>query len=233
MYIYNMAGARKSKANSHLLQAIKWAIEQTVDIINLSFGFARPDREVNDALRLARDRGILIFSAMANHGIYKKAAWPARESNAVIGIHSCVDMGKTSSEFTPRLVQRNSNFMVIGERIIAHWPAAKGGGFRAVEGTSFATPVAAAIAALILAFANQTRCQKLREESQRKVEVKELWRNSGMTRVLEKISEKSADGYSWIDPMLLWATFPEDDEEDTPKTVREHGWKVICRALRE
>ncbi|KAI9652610.1 MAG: hypothetical protein M1821_008357 [Bathelium mastoideum] len=216
-----------------VVKAIHWAIEQKVNIINMSFGFDNVNLKVDEALRLAQTQGILIFAAMANGGIYEKAAWPGRVSNDAIGIHSCVDMGKTSSSFTAMPVERDSNFMVIGENIIAHWPKAKGGGFRPVEGTSFATPVAVSIAALILAFANQGRCRKLREESEKKVRVEELRVNSGMRRVLEAISEKSTDGYLWINPKLLWAKFPEDGEEDTAEAMREHGWKLIREALKK
>ena len=49
---------------------------------------------------------------------------------------------------SPRLI-------VFGENLASHWPTAKGGGLRTGSGTSFATPVAVAIAALILAFVNQ------------------------------------------------------------------------------
>jgi hypothetical protein len=89
------------------------------------------------------------------------------------------------------------------------------------------------MAALILAFANQTRCQKLREESKKKVHVEALGLNWGMRRVLEAISEKSVDGYLWISPMLLWTKFPDDGDEDTAVAMREHGWKVIRKALRK
>ncbi|KAH6892530.1 hypothetical protein B0T10DRAFT_458239 [Thelonectria olida] len=161
------------------------------------FGFDGVDMRVDDALGFARDKGILIFAAMANGGIYDKAAWPARESKDAIGIHSCTEMGKKSSNFTPMPVDRNPNFMVIGEQIIAHWPTAKRGGFRDAEGTSFATPVAVTMAALILAFVNQTRCQKLREECEEKVKVKELWQNWGMTSVGE--DQREADRPLFMD----------------------------------
>lgn len=216
-----------------MLQAICWAIEQKVKIINMSFGFDNYDLILDEALRQARSQNILIFAAMANEDIYKKAAWPARESEDAIGIHSCAEMGKTSSPFTPKPVERNPNFMVLGEGIIAHWPTDKGGGFRLVEGTSFATPVAVSMAALILAFVNQKRCKKLREEIEKEVRVKELGSNAGMRRVLQDISEKSTDGYLWINPILLWAKFPEDGEDDTVEAMRAHGWKVIRRALRK
>ncbi|MCJ1461421.1 hypothetical protein MMC07_000018 [Pseudocyphellaria aurata] len=130
-------------------------------------------------------------------------------------------------------VPGNYNFMVVGEGIIAHWPTKKGGGFRPVEGTSYATAVAVSIAALILAFANQNRCRKLRKESEKTVCVEELRDIAGMERVLHSISKEPIDrGYLWINPMLLWAEFPEDEDESA-EAIRQYGWKKICNALQK
>ena len=199
----------------------------------MSFGFRRADHEVDEALKSARDKGILVFAAMGNEGMYENAGWPARDSNVAIGIHSSVETGKRGSSFTPELVKKNSNFMVTGEGIIAHWLTAKGGGFRPVEGTSFATPIAVAMAALILAFANQKLCGDLRKKSGKQVKVEELWQIQGMSKMLEAISKKSTDGYLWINPKLLWAEYSDDGDEDTVVAVREHGWKVIRTALKK
>jgi subtilisin family serine protease len=205
------------------------------DIINLSFGFDNTNNEVDVALQSAKKNNILVFAAMSNEGIYRKPAWPARAARDAIGIHSCTHDGKTSSGFTPMPIgDGNKDFMVVGENIPAHWLTAKGGGFRIVEGTSFATPVAVAMAALIVAFVNQVRrpCWTIREESELKIRLETLWENGGMIKVLELASQKTSDNYSWISPNLLWRTFPEDDEPDTVETSRAHGWKIIRRALR-
>jgi hypothetical protein len=224
------------------MQAIQWAIDEEVDIINLSFGFDDSDPVVRSVLKKAQSKRILIFAAMANGGVHEKAAWPAK-SNLVIGIHSCVDMGARSSIFTPKPVTSppNYNFMVIGERIPAFGLIAKSRGDCYVEGTSFATPVAVAIAALILAFANQTRCRILRNECEEKLEKRGvhwryLWLNEGMRRVLAAISEPADSGYLSISHNLLWKEYRDErdtDEESrgTNHAMRDHGWKVILHAL--
>lgn len=201
----------------------------------MSFGFDGPNSEVRTALKRAHDNRILIFAAMANGGAFKPAAWPAN-SDLVIGIHSCVDQGKMSSHFTPRPVEKtpNYNFMVVGQDIPAHWLEDKGGGYRSVEGTSFATPVAVAMAALILAFANQTKYWTLRKTCERKLsdhgwgaKVESLWLNEGMGRVLEAISIKTSGGYRSISPELLWRNCCEGDAN----SIREHAWNEIYKAL--
>lgn len=216
-----------------VVKAIEWAIQMKVDIINMSFGFQDRVADIGDALKSARTKGILVFAAMANEGMHSSAAWPASKCNEAIGIHSCIATGKTSSSFTPNLVKNNKNFMVVGENILAHWLTTKGGGFRVIEGTSFATPVAVAMAALVLAFVNQSRikCMAELETAKKSVDVKRLWENSGMIDLLEKVSEKSPDGYLWIDPRLLWRKYLKDGEEETLDTSRAHGWKTIRKAL--
>ncbi|KAI1299920.1 hypothetical protein F5Y03DRAFT_243836 [Xylaria venustula] len=209
-------------------KAIEWAIEQ------MSFGFKKvtPDvKVVEQWLKKCKDNGILVFAAMANSAMYTKAAWPARASVDAIGIHSCTETGKLSSGFSPKRIKGNPNFMVIGEDIPAHWLTEKGGGFRLVKGTSFATPVAVAIAALILAFTRQIRGEEERKESAVKVDLGYLKENWGMMKIFEKISEKSDDKYFWINPMLLWKDFPGDGDEKTIEGSRKHGWKVIREAL--
>ena len=56
----------------------------------MSFGFDKPNAEVEGALKRAESNNILIFAAMSNDGALKRAAWPARDPELAIGIHSCV-----------------------------------------------------------------------------------------------------------------------------------------------
>lgn len=145
-------------------KAIDWAREQKVDIINMSFGFYDSHKEVKAALnRAVRDSKILVFAAMSNDGNNSQhAAWPARDPNLAIGVHSCDKWGRKTSGFTPRYVHGSHNFMFVGEEVITQWPEAKGGDFRLDQGTSFAAPAVAAMAALILGFAQQHICRKER-----------------------------------------------------------------------
>lgn len=214
--------------------AIEWAIEQEVDIINLSFGFSfRLRGSLKNALKKAAREHILVFAAMSNDGNNNPygAAWPASDSGLAIGIHSSQAKGRRSSSFTPPPVAGSHNFMVEGERVLTHWPESKGGGFRLDEGTSFATPIAVSMAALILAFESQHLCKKDREEARTLVDLDELRELNGMGRVLQKISvsDETRD-YSYIYPDLLWTGFNRAFEEDRNK-VRQYAWSIIQDAL--
>lgn len=214
-------------------KAIDWALEQKVDIINMSFGFYESHKEVKAALKRVRDSKILVFAAMSNDGNNSQyAAWPARDPYLTIGVHSCDKWGRKSSGFTPRYVPRSHNFMFVGEEVITQWPEAKGGGFRLDEGTSFATPAVAAMAALILAFAWQHICRKEREDVKTLIELDELRGIDGMERVLARISEKDETmRYSYIHPKLLWKDLDPNLTEDGSK-VRQYAWNVIVESLR-
>jgi subtilisin family serine protease len=216
-------------------RAIDWAREQKVDIINMSFGFHDRHKDVKAALnRAVRDSKILVFAAMSNDGNNSQhAAWPARDPNLAIGVHSCDKWGRKTSGFTPRYVHGSHNFMFVGEEVITMWPEAKGGGFRLNEGTSFAAPAVAAMAALILGFAWQHMCRKERDdaENQRGIDLDELRELGGMEKVLERISEKDETlRYSYIHPRLLWKDLNPSLVDDRSK-VRQHAWSIIADSL--
>lgn len=193
----------------------------------MSLGFTDSNDEVREALELACRNNILIFAAMSNGTNYNPAAWPAKELGLCIGIHSCTPGGRRTSDFTPQRVDRNPNFAVVGERIPVHWLTSKGGGFRLAQGTSFATPVAVAMGALILTFANQQRCEINMESVSTDVNPDNLFKPWGMASVFAKISDTIDLYYSLVKPEMLWI----DYEGQNGKPSRKHAWEIIEHAL--
>lgn len=119
---------------------------------------------------------------------------------------------------------------------MAPWPEMKGGGFRLVNGTSFSTPAATAMAALILAFFFQSTCKKQREAVKKDFKEDVLIRKTRkMSAVLLKVSNEVDGNYRYIHPELLWKDFDPMHTEggDTPMKRRTHAWGVIRSALRE
>lgn len=219
-----------------IADAVDWAIEQRVHLINMSCGFLSSHQDVEDALERAKNARIVTFTAMCNAGnnLQRVAAWPARKPSLTIGIHSCRDdLGMDRSSFTPPAVRNSDNFMAVGEGIITHWPEFKGGKFRIAGGTSFATPVATAMAALVLAFVFQKKCKKQREDVELKFGGKNLiLKTENMAALLHQISKKAGD-YRYIHPSLLWEDFNARVKgvEDTPDERMKHAWEIIRRAL--
>lgn len=50
----------------HLINGIEWAIEEDVDIINLSFGFQKTSTELEEAIKKANKSNILVVAAAGN-----------------------------------------------------------------------------------------------------------------------------------------------------------------------
>jgi hypothetical protein len=214
---------------------VEWAIAQNVHIINLSLGYRNSDPTTLESLRASLDRAraqkILVFAASSNEGLHEQVAWPASDLQYAIGIHSSTDAGKESDTTAPPL-RGSYNFMVVGERILSHWPTVNGGGFRLCTGSSFAAPVATAIAAIILAFTWQTRCKKEREKAAKKVRLDDLRTNWGMAKVLSRISKTKGDFHS-ISPQLFWEDYHDlEDPMQNEIESRQHAWQIIEVALR-
>ncbi|KAI1098787.1 ankyrin [Jackrogersella minutella] len=224
------SSAERCPQPSAVAKAIDWAIETHADIINMSFGYEHAPKSVREALIRAQRNKIVVFAAMSNGGSYEKAKWPARDNICAIGVHSCDENG-TRSGFTPLPNPNAQNFMVVGENIVTHWPKAKGGAFRLDDGTSFATPTAAAMAALVLSFVEQKICKPEREKAQEFVDLEELRENSGMIALLRSISIAAPDsGYLLIHHELLWRNLPVWYERSKGK-CRSHAWDLIQNAL--
>ena len=184
-------------------QAIDYAVTTwKVDIISMSFGF--PDRDIDnytmleEAIQNAHRAHVLLFAAASNSGANLSRAYPARHEE-VMCIHS-TDANGNRSRFSPTAKDGN-NFATIGEAVESAWPSSlrsskSNGSCTAFKsGTSFATPIAASIAAFLLLYA--------------RLHLEEKWatmlkRGSGMKAVLRKIAVKGGghqkrDGYDYIE----------------------------------
>ncbi|KAH8672327.1 peptidase S8/S53 domain-containing protein [Ilyonectria robusta] len=136
-------------------RAINWAVEQKVHVINLSLGYRDEQKhpgisDLRTALERAVKQQILVFAATSNEGLTADVTWPAKNLTYAIGIHSSTDNGRPS-EFIGK-ASNEANLMVVGERILSY---GRRGEPQLCSGTLFATPVAAAVGAMILAFVGQ------------------------------------------------------------------------------
>lgn len=129
---------------SRIIQGIYWAIEQDVHIINMSFGTDRYSQALEDAVKAASDKGILIVAAAGNQGKSgtDTVEYPAAFSE-VIAVGSVDAQGEVS------------DFSAKGEEleVVAPGEAVRvTGAFGAdmvVSGTSMAAPHVTAVASLL------------------------------------------------------------------------------------
>ncbi|KAF2193739.1 subtilisin-like protein, partial [Zopfia rhizophila CBS 207.26] len=143
-----LRGGEETIDPANVEEALKYCIDEwNIDIITMSFGFNKDQPNIKAQLKRAYDKDILVFSAASNDRASKpiNIAWPAR-SPTVSCVFSANGEGG-NSRFNPP-ARRGLNFCDI-------WGGKKEGGTSTKHrsGTSFATPIAAAIAALVLEFA--------------------------------------------------------------------------------
>jgi len=183
-----------------------------VDIISLSLGFTDDDEDLRDQIRKACANNILIFAAAANNTTNDviPIRFPARMKE-VICIFSSNSYGQPS-KFNPPARYNRPNFTFPGEQIRGAWPSKipgqgtfriNGAQYKEQDGTSCATPIAAAVAAGTLEFAWQERAHKIRR-------VKLLKDYSGISDILSKrmVDHYKIEGnqYHYVKPWMLIST---------------------------
>jgi hypothetical protein len=138
------------ESGSQVANAIAWAVEKEVDIISMSFGWNEDKENVRKQIELARRKGILIFAAASNDGIHapKHGVFPARHPT-VTCVYSCTGNGRPSN-FNPWESKNKANLMFLGEDIAVTGADDRPADIGRVTGTSFATPIAAGTAALVI-----------------------------------------------------------------------------------
>lgn len=124
-------------------KAIKHAAtDWDADIISMSFGFDRllgDHRDViQESIKLAHSKDIIMFASGHNAGENKRMPYPANQEDKVIYIGATDSKGNPST-FSPK---NGCHFFTFGEDVTSSGVTK--------SGASFATPIAAAIAALSL-----------------------------------------------------------------------------------
>lgn len=199
IYIANIVHPRvRGQKSEHVVAALKWAIDEKVDIISMSFGWDQVKRDVDVQIDRARQRGILLFAAASNDADFapEYGPFPAFQPT-VFCVYSCKATGDRSA-FNPRPSKHKINFMLPGEDIAVFDRDMRPlPGFDSIKGTSFATPIAAGTAALVL------ELLRLQKQDHDKVEP-DLKRYEGMAAVFGKMSgDPTSDGYYHVRPWSL------------------------------
>ena len=140
--------------------AIKYAVDQGASVINLSFGSTRKSGIVRDAIRYARQRGAVLVAAMGNEreDTDMDPQYPANSID-VIGV-AAIDTDSRKAVF--------SNFgsrvcvAAPGVNLTSTYPDAN---YAVWSGTSFAAPLTAAQAAMLLAESPGGDVRRISEET--------------------------------------------------------------------
>lgn len=171
---------------------------ENADIINISLGLgqtcprAGPDTDLGAEINRLVKGGKLIFAAASNTGNNGDQSWLANHEG-VFCIHAASERGGQVSGLNPAPSPVLDNFATLGHDIDSFWD----GKHRSISGTSFASPVAAAIAANVLEFAKREAGDGIARFFQRYETMRELFRRRMVARI---------DGYDYLTPWSegLW-----------------------------
>jgi len=172
-----------------------------------------------ESIRTARKNGVVIFAAAGNEGGNRDVFWPAAlySSGDVICISSSNDFG-VQSGFNPE-VEHGRRICTLGEGVPSCQPDLSSS-LQVVHrsGTSFATPIAAAIAAIVLAVMDKADYGGFEEDKERLLP--RLRTARGMESVLCKTcvarSGSNSSGFSYIAP---WFFVDVEDKILVPKIL--------------
>lgn len=179
-----------------LFKAIEAAIDEEVNIISMSFGFPAYERHlkgIQRAIGKAYSASILIFCAACNGGGNTSIAYPANQ-NEVICVNSANGLG-IPSEYNPGEAQEGRDLCALGEAVKSSWPKLQQ---QRKSGTSIATPIAAALAAVVLDYFRQNM------PDSDEFMVSKLQMRKGMLEVLVKLMGRKRSGYYYLDPGKLF-----------------------------
>lgn len=142
LHIAKILGDNGSGDINAIIQGIRWAIAQGVDVINMSLGTSvEPPQELHNAIKEATNAGIVIIAATGNED--SAVCWPAKfpETIAV----SAIDNHLQKAYFSNHGIE--NEICAPGVDILSTY---KDGGYAKLSGTSMATPIITGAAALFI-----------------------------------------------------------------------------------
>lgn len=201
-------------------QAITHAVKEwEVDIISMSFGVEEAKsneasrEKISDALRFADSKNVIMFAAASNEGRNgpgEGIAWPAK-SWEVISVHSASGKGFLSHSCPPPKPHGRA-VCTLGESVESGWLPSTSNVRKSItkrkDGTSTATPIAAAIAAVVIDYADSMGHLKPYHK-------KKLRNPNGIFEVLRLMM--ADDQSQWLKP---WEFFSGKDDQMIAKDMR-------------
>ena len=136
---------------SWVIEAIKYATQQNVDIINMSLGCPQPNAEMYEAIKRAIDRNIIVVAACGNNGDNNPNT---NELNYPASFNECVSVGSVRySKGTSRFSASNNEVDLVafgegynGRGILTCYPNNL---YKEQKGTSFSAPFVSGALALL------------------------------------------------------------------------------------
>ncbi len=140
LYSARVLDAKLEALAGRIVEAIDWAVEQDVDIINMSFGLAKNVKELEEAVERAAEEGILLVAAAGNG---ETVAYPAAYDEVIaVGSVTAEGLAAEGSAGGEAL-----ELMAPGKNILS---SGIFGGVTGMSGTSMAAPHVAGAASVLM-----------------------------------------------------------------------------------
>lgn len=149
LYAVKVLGSDGSGTYSGIAKGVEWAIDNNIDVVNMSLGGSQGSTTLQQAMDNAYNSGVLLVAAAGNEGSYGKSSrntigYPAKY-NSVMAV-GAVDSNLERASFSS--VGNELEVMAPGVNVYSSVP---GDSYDSYNGTSMASPHVAGAAALILA----------------------------------------------------------------------------------
>ncbi|KAI1124341.1 peptidase S8/S53 domain-containing protein [Nemania abortiva] len=187
-----------------------------VDIINMSFGWNESELPgtdgVSSAIEFAEKKGVLLFAAASNYGVSRlnDVLYPARDQR-VISVDAEDGLGNPAP-FALRSLSGDGGVRYCAPGLSVDTPVSA----VPVCGSSFACPVAAGVAALVLEFARHESVSLSKSKSVRTA----LSSFRGMRKVFGRMSQQ-ADNRPGFKMLYPWHFLGDREREDVARDIVE------------
>jgi hypothetical protein len=138
---------------SDIANAIMYAADHKVRIVNISIGGSSPSSTMQSAVDYAWSKGTVVFAAAGNYS-NSNPIYPAACTNVVA-------VGATDSNDTLAYFSSYGSYVDLTAPGVNIMTTLNGGGYAGVSGTSFSSPIAAGVAALVLSRNSSLSAQQL------------------------------------------------------------------------
>ncbi|CAM1510953.1 Fc.00g084660.m01.CDS01 [Cosmosporella sp. VM-42] len=197
IYVAKVACDIQFDGTSSIATAIDWAVAENVDIISMSFGLPSYDADIATAINKATAANKIMFAAASNGGKNQARTYPATSTN-VIAVHAMSGNGEKGS-INPPAKDHHDRLGTLGLGLKLRWK-------NQVEyknGTSYATPVAAGIAANLIQWIN---CVAKNPTYGIKKETHKKWVSPyGVRNILTELMSQGEDHeLLYVAPWHLW-----------------------------
>ncbi|KAH6637314.1 hypothetical protein F5144DRAFT_647443 [Chaetomium tenue] len=189
-----------NSAQSNIAEAIRIAgLEWDVDFISLSFGFPRHVQGIRDAIAdvVHNKRGAITFFAAANNdGFNRREMFPANLGESVISVRGTNRAGSFEPKYNPPTSSDEPVFGTLGVDVLSDWPGMETG--KLMSGCSVATPIAVAIAVMLLEYA------AARPRDFEPGDLKLMRTRRGVFEMFKEISVHAGDHRRYVAPFNLF-----------------------------